>query len=91
MKIKTESGFECSVNEKKAKDWRFIKYLAMCDSKDESEMLRGITLAVPFLLGADGEQKLISHVEKDGVASAEDIMKEFKDILAAVGESAKNY
>lgn len=48
MKIKTKSGFECNVNEKKAKDWRFIKLLALCDSGDESDALKGITQAVPF-------------------------------------------
>ena len=88
MKIKTKSGFECNVNEKKAKDWRFIKLLALCDSGDESDALKGITQAVPFLLGDKGEASLMEHVSKDGIASAEDIMIEFKEIMMQVGNAS---
>lgn len=91
MTIKTKSGFECKVNEKKAADWRFVKYLAMCDSKDESDMLKGITSAVPFLLGKDGEDALIKHLEdEDGIVSSEAMMTEFKEIMTAIGDKAKN-
>lgn len=91
MKIKTKNGFEWNVNEKKAQDWRFVKYLAMCDSGDESDMLKGITNAVPFLLGEKGEKALIEHItDDDGIASTEAMMNEFKDIITALGNASKN-
>ncbi len=89
MKIKTKSGFACNVNENKMKDWRFVKALAKCDSKDESIQLEGITFVVPFLFGEEGEQALIKHVEKDGVAFAEDIFKEFSEVLSLVSKELK--
>lgn len=89
MKIKTKSGFACEINEKKVKDWRFIKALAKCDSKDESQQLEGITEIIPFLFGEKGEEKLIKHVSKDGIASTEDIIAEFREVLILAGEEAK--
>ena len=89
MKIRTKSGFECNVNENKAKDWRFVKNLALCDSGDESDALKGIAFVVPFLLGDKGENALINHVMKDDIASTEDIMNEFKDIMSQLGEASK--
>ena len=44
------SGFVCNVNERRAKDWRFIKAMADWDSGDESRALKGVTTAVPLLL-----------------------------------------
>jgi hypothetical protein len=91
MKIKTKSGFSCNLNEKKAKDWRFCRALVKCESKDESTLLEGITFVVPFLLGEDGEAKLIKHLEdKDGVASVELVMSEFKEILKQIGDAKKS-
>lgn len=91
MKVKTKSGFSCDVNENLVKDWRFVKYLALCDSGDESDALKGITKAVPFLLGDKGEVALVEHIAKDGVASTEDMIAEFKEIITAIGNStAKN-
>ena len=90
MKIKTKSGFTCEVNEDKVKDWRFCKNLAKCDSGDESAMLQGITFVVPFLLGPEGEDALLSHItDKNGLASTEKVIAEFKDIMGQIGEASK--
>lgn len=89
MKIKTKSGFACEINENKMKDWRFVKALAKCDSKDESKQLEGITFVIPFLFGEKGEEKLIEHVSKDGIASTEDIIAEFKEVLTLAGNEVK--
>lgn len=89
MEIHTTSGFVCNVNEKKAKDWRFAKALADCDSGDESRILRGMTFALPFLLGKE-EQKLMDHVsDEDGVADSDKMMTEFNEILDFIGAEAK--
>ena len=53
MYVKTKSGFECEINERKVKDWKFAKALAKCDSGDESQALEGTTFIVPFLLGKE--------------------------------------
>lgn len=90
MKIKTKSGFTCDVNEDKVKDWRFCKSLAKCDSGDESAMLQGITFVVPFLLGSEGEEALLAHItDKNGLASTEKVIAEFKDIMGQIGEASK--
>jgi hypothetical protein len=42
-------------------------------------------------LGEDGEAKLIKHLEdKDGVASVELVMSEFKEILKQIGDAKKS-
>ncbi len=90
MDVKTRSGFECKVNERKLKDWRFAKALAKCDSGDESKVLDGLTFVVPFLLGEDGEESLMKHVEDaDGIVSTETVISEIRNIIELVGEEIK--
>lgn len=90
MEIHTMSGFVCNVNEKRAKDWRFIKAMADWDSGDESRALKGVTAALPLLLGKEGEQKLLEHVsDEDGIADIELMMSEFKEIVVLMGEETK--
>lgn len=90
MDVKTRSGFECKVNERKLKDWRFAKALAKCDSGDESKVLDGLTFVVPFLLGEDGEESLMKHVEDaDGIVSTETVISEIRNIIELVGEEVK--
>lgn len=90
MKIKTKSGFVCDVNPNKAKDWSFCKMLAKCDSQDGSAILEGMTFVVPFLLGEDGETKLVKHVmDEDGIAPVDRIMAEFREILQLMGKETK--
>ena len=90
MKIQTKSGFVCDVNENKAKDWRFCKNLAKCDTDDESSVIQGIAFVVPFLLGSDGEEALIRHVsDDDGIASTQRILEEFKEIMNLMSENIK--
>lgn len=90
MEIHTMSGFVCKVNENKAKDWRYVKALAEWDSGDESRALKGVTAAIPLLLGNDGEQKLMEHVtDKDGIVDTEAMISEFKEIVLLMGEEVK--
>lgn len=90
MKIKTKSGFSCEVNPNKIKDWRFIKALAKCDSKDESVQLEGITFVIPFLFGDEGEAKLIKHLEDDnGIASTDKMIATFREVVTMLGKEVK--
>lgn len=90
MKIHTKSGFVCEVDEDKANDWRFVKALADCDSGDESRVLKGMAFAVPFILGEDGERKLMDYVTNEkGLIGSDKIMKEFREVLSLIGEKQK--
>lgn len=90
MKIKTKSGFAWNINEKKCKDWRFVKYLAQMDSDDESEQLRGTTKAVSFLFGDEGEEALMKHVtDKDGNVDGGKLLNEFKEVLQLTSAELK--
>ena len=88
MKIKTKSGFVCDVDEKRGKDWRFTKALAKMEN-DETALV-GVSVCVPFLLGEDGEKKLMDHVkEEDGSIPSEKVISEFREILVLLGEKVK--
>ena len=90
MEIHTMSVFVCNVNEKRAKDWRFIKAMADWDSGDESRALKGVTAAVPLLLGKEQEDKLMDHIkDEDGVIDTEVMMSEFREICLLMGEEVK--
>lgn len=90
MEIHTTSGFVCKVNEKRAKDWRYVKALAEWDSGDESRALKGVTAAIPLLLGKEGEQELMKHVaDEDGLIDSETMIAEFKEIVLLMGEEVK--
>lgn len=90
MKIHTMSGFVCDVNEKKAQDWRFAKALADWDSGDESRLMKGMTYAIPFLLGEEQEALLMDHVkDEDGIISTEVILAEFREILNLMSNEVK--
>ncbi len=90
MEIHTMSGFVCKVNEKRAKDWRYVKALAEWDSGDESRALKGVTAAIPLLLGKEGEQELMNHVaDEDGLIDSETMIAEFKEIVLLMGEEVK--
>lgn len=90
MEIHTMSGFVCKVNEKRAKDWRYVKALAEWDSGDESRALKGVTAAIPLLLGKEGEQELMNHVaDENGLIDSETMIAEFKEIVLLMGEEVK--
>lgn len=89
-KVKTKSGFSCEVDETRLKDWRIVKAIAQCDSKDETKKLQGMTFMVPFLLGEDGEEALMDFIAKEeGYPSTEKVVGLFQEILLAVGEKTK--
>ena len=90
MKITTKSKFTIDINPNKAKDWRFIKALAMMDSDDESEKLMGTTKAVPLLLGKDGERALEEHLsDETGAVASDAVLAEFIEIVNLLGDKIK--
>ena len=89
MKIKTKSGFECEVNERRLKDWRYVKAAAKINGGNEADILDAITFAVPFLLEDEGEKALMDHITVDDVADTEKMLAEFLEITQIAGEKAK--
>lgn len=89
MKIKTKSGFEWNVNEKKISDWRYVKAAARINSGNEAAILEGITFCIPFILGEDGEKALIDHVEENEMVDTEKMIAEFLEITQLIGEKTK--
>ena len=88
MKVQTKSGFVCDVDTNKAKDWRFVKALAMFD--DHQTVINGMAIAIPFLLGEKGEKALMEHVKtKDGIYPSDKMLIEFREIMDLVGSEAK--
>lgn len=90
MKVTTKDNFTIDVNKDRAKDWRFAKALAMMDSEDDSEKLKGAAIAVPFLLGKDGEEALMKHLtDKEGLVSSASVLSAFTEIITLLGEEEK--
>lgn len=78
---KTESGFKYSVNPKKLQDVRFLRaYKKMIRDDDATDIVD----IVPMVLGEDQAQALFTHCEKDGVATIDDVAKEFAEICQAL-------
>lgn len=89
MKIKTKSGFECNMNERRLKDWRYVKAAAKINGGNEADIIEAVTFAVPFLLGEDGEAALMDYVEEDGAVDSEKLLAEFLEVTRIAGEKVK--
>lgn len=93
VKGKTESGFEYEVDENKINDYRFITKLAAlakCEDGDDMEAAALMGELVRILLGKTEEKRLLSHVQKNGVASFDDVSEEFSEILAGIRDQDEN-
>lgn len=90
MKIITESGFECEVNEKIKNDWRFVNAMAKAsDDNGDIEKLDGYMQMAKLLLGKE-EERLCKHVqEEDGTVPLAEMNKEILDIIKKMGEELK--
>ena len=89
MKVETKSGFKYNVDERRLKDWRYVKAASKINGGNEEEILSGITFAIPFLLGEEGENALMEHIEENGTVDTERMLAEFLEITRIIGEKAK--
>lgn len=90
MKIKTKSGFECEINERKFSDWRYLEASTKVNSTDTKAILDGIVFLVPFILGEDGKNALMNHLkDDDGIVETASILAEFREIEDLVGKKVK--
>lgn len=85
-KVKTESGFSISVDEKNFDDMELVEKLAMVD--DNPLLLPDI---LNMTLGEKGKKALYDHVrDSKGRAVASKVMTEFREIMDLMGEDTKN-
>ena len=84
---KTKSGFKFKIDERILDDWRLLKCIALSESKDASEQMRGASGLVELLLG-DQEDALIEFVAKKnkGLVPAVAITEAVAEILTSVKE-----
>ena len=84
---KTKSGFKYEIDERVINDWRLLKYIAMSESSDPSEQIKGASNLVSLLLG-NQEQALMEHLSKenDGYVPAVAVTEAITDIITSVNE-----
>lgn len=91
MKITTKSGFKCSVNENKVKDWRFVSTTAkISKAKDEIVIIDSLNFLLNFLLGEEQSNALVEHLSRNGgIADVEKVMAEYREIVERLSEQLK--
>ena len=84
---KTKSGFKFKIDERVLDDWRLLKCIALSESKDTSEQMRGASGLVSLLLG-DQEDALMDFIAKKnkGLVPATAVTETVAEILTSVKE-----
>lgn len=99
VKGKTASGFKYEVESETLKSWKFITSLQKCQNKKtpDGEKLTALIEIFSNTVGDELIDSLIDHLEqtlspeeKVGGVPARAMFKELNEIIAKVGESAKN-
>ena len=88
VKVKTNSGFECEIDTRIVKDWKFVKAIQKTTSDDPQVQMAGSYEVVHLFLGDTNENALIKHIESlnDGYCPMDVLDQEVKEML----ESIKN-
>lgn len=88
VKIKTESGFECEVNENSMQDWRFIHAMRDMSQKDPLVKMQGVYNMILLIIGEDGERRLMDHVADDtGFVDAIKIAAEVNELVGKLRDT----
>ena len=87
MKGTTKSGFKFNIDERIIEDWRLIEAIAMAESDDPGEQIKGTRLVADLLLGAD-KDSLIEFIKKknDGFVPAMEMTNTIAEIITSVRE-----
>lgn len=83
VKIKTESGFKCEVDDRVATNWRTLEHLKDISSGDNGKILFGTFNLAESILGKDGLDALVKWIEdrNEGYASVDNVSAEITEIL----------
>ena len=86
VKVKTNSGFECEIDTRMVKDWRFVRAIQKTTSDDPQVQMAGSYEVVHLFLGDKNEDALIKHIESlnDGYCPMEAIDNEVKEMLESI-------
>ena len=85
----TKSGFEFTVNENIAGDWRLAKALAKSQSKKETEQIQGAIEIVKIVLG-DQEEDLCEYLaDENGSVPTQKVMEEIAEIMEVISGKSK--
>lgn len=60
---KLSNGFEVTVDKTKIKTYRFQKLIGLSASKDDEEKIYASSQILSYLIGKEGEEALINHIE----------------------------
>lgn len=84
---KTKNGFKYKIDERVLDDWRLLKYIALSESNDQSEQIRGASNLVSLLLG-EQEPAMMDFIAKKnkGFVPADSVIGMITDILTSVKE-----
>ena len=87
MKGTTKSGFKFNVDERIIEDWRLIDAIALAESDDPGEQLRGTRAVADLLLGKDKESLIKFIQEKnDGFVPALEMTTTIAEIITSIRE-----
>ena len=87
MEGKTKSGFRFSIDERIIDDWRLLSAIALSESGDPSDQIRGAKELVSLLLG-DKEKDMLDFISKrnDGFVPSSQVTKIISEIITEVRE-----
>ena len=87
MKGTTKSGFKFNIDERIIEDWRLIDAIAMAESDDPGERVRGTKAVADLLLGKD-KASLIKFIQdkNDGFVPASEMTNVIAEIITTVRE-----
>lgn len=84
---KTKTGFKFEIDERILDDWRLLSSIALSESNDPSDQIRGAHELVSLVLGAK-EKDLLDFIAKknDGFVPANKVTEVITEILTEVKE-----
>ena len=87
IKVKTQSGFKCEVDERVLSDWRMVDYIGLIDSNDLTKQVEGFRGLVHLLLG-DETKRLEEHImsNNDGYIPTDIMSEELREIITSAKE-----
>lgn len=88
MKITTDTGFTCEIDERVFDDFRTLSAMGeMFDAEAEPTQRMGAASRIISIVLGGEKKRLYKHLEKDGFVSAEDVYAELNSIMEKVTEA----